>query len=366
MAAWDNAVSIDFGNLFPKLRALTVHKYVRSLGVVVSDVEALVAVPEDKNQIAIIVFKSGDKHKSFLEEYEGKRDVVLEERKLSIVISDKSVVEKYVKVGNLPPNLSLEVVKHRLSVFGKIKSSKDMRWETYLNNVEPDYFPVKTGWLIVKMSVDTNIPSYINVGPYRAIVRYPGQIRTCRHCDSQDHLWEGCPQNRKNQQPLPEQSNKEQSDPTPPPSEPQAQKEREEEPPPSPVIYYQTVRSQKPQEMAVDEPEAENIDESAMDSSEIDSSVIPAGQMDMSIADEDSEPSQASSLGVPIPPLTPASVPLPGTGAGGEEGEKTPTTQKRDAPNDVRPKQPQVPISRVPVAETNKNKRPKLNEKPTK
>jgi hypothetical protein len=35
-------------------------------------------------------------------------------------------------------------------------------------------YPVLATWLIVRMTVSKNIPSYINIGSYRAIVKYEG------------------------------------------------------------------------------------------------------------------------------------------------------------------------------------------------
>lgn len=276
---------------------LTVHKYVRSLGVVASDVEALVGVAESHNQIAVVVFKSSKSHVDFLKKYEGRRMEVLEKMNVEVIISDKSVIEKYVRVGNLPPNLSLGVVMSRFSAFGKIKKLEDIRWEMYQNKVETEIFPCKTGWLVIKMSVDTNIPSYVSVGSYRAIVRYHGQTRTCRECDSTEHLWERCPQNKRNQQNLPQQqlTRVELVPPTPP--EPQAQR-AEETPAASSTSLVQTP---EPSKILIEETQASVDGEDCQISTA--SSGIPAGQNPMAMNNDESESSQ-DSVEIPIPPLT--------------------------------------------------------------
>lgn len=271
------------------------------------------------------MFKSRNGHSIFLKKYEGVRKTTLEDREVTIVVSDKSVIEKFVKIGNLPPNLSLGVIKNRFSNYGNIKSLNDIRWETYQNKLEPDYFPVKTGWLIIKMVVDTNIPSYVNVGSYRAIVRYSGQIKTCRQCDSENHLWEGCPQNWKNRKlPPPEQVTLAGEGP-PPTSEPQAQV-GEEVPTPSPMTRASVVCIQETPNISTEgETEAENGDgaTSGLNSSPD----IPSGEKHLSIADDESGPSQVS-LEVSIPPTTPTSISQRESGMEIEEVE-TPTTQKR-------------------------------------
>ncbi len=39
-------------------------------------------------------------------------------------------------------------------------------------------YPVLATWMIVRMTVNKNIPSYVNIGSYRAIVKYEGQRPT--------------------------------------------------------------------------------------------------------------------------------------------------------------------------------------------
>lgn len=43
------------------------------------------------------------------------------------------------------------------------------------------------------MTIDQHIPSYLNIGPYRCLVIYEGQPKTCRQCDSTEHMWNKCP-----------------------------------------------------------------------------------------------------------------------------------------------------------------------------
>lgn len=43
------------------------------------------------------------------------------------------------------------------------------------------------------MTIEKDIPSYLNMGDYRAIVKYHGQTPTCRMCDSKNHMGKDCP-----------------------------------------------------------------------------------------------------------------------------------------------------------------------------
>ena len=89
--------------------------------------------------------------------------------------SEKSVNTLRVRICKLPPHINLGVVRTRLSSYGKIGA--DPESETYRNFLERKDF--KAGWLIAQMTID-HIPSYLNIGPYRCLVFYEGQPKTCR------------------------------------------------------------------------------------------------------------------------------------------------------------------------------------------
>jgi hypothetical protein len=61
-------------------------------------------------------------------------------------------------------------------------------------------YPVLATWLIVRMTVSKNIPSYINIGSYRAIVKYEGHWPPCRLCDEGTHFRNTCPRIRRNRE----------------------------------------------------------------------------------------------------------------------------------------------------------------------
>jgi hypothetical protein len=64
-------------------------------------------------------------------------------------------------------------------------------------------YPVLSTWLICRMALERHIPSYVTRGSYKAVVRYCGQIRTCRICDDREHIGKNCPTLSKNRKVLP-------------------------------------------------------------------------------------------------------------------------------------------------------------------
>jgi len=195
MAKWLNCADIDFGNPMPRLNMRTVHRYIRSLKVKVTDVVGIAAVFETRNQIVRLTFNSQATCLTFLNEFGGLRNVTLEDREINVTIKDSNEEEKYVRIAGLPHEMDLRIIQRRLKDFGKVF---DLRWERY-HVVEDEFlYPVLSAWLICRMVIEKDIPSYLTIGSYRTIVKYHGQKPTCRICDEMNHIGRDCPTLRKN------------------------------------------------------------------------------------------------------------------------------------------------------------------------
>ncbi|XP_045022905.1 uncharacterized protein LOC123466839 [Daphnia magna] len=174
-AKWLNSVDIDFGVQFPRLSMRTVHGFVRSLKVEPQDLLGLVAV--------------------FLSQHSGIVRTELEGKEVCVVIRDSNIQEKFVRIAGIPQNLDLGVVQTRLKNFGNVIEA---RWERYRVSEDEVLYPVLATWMIVRMTVTKNIPSYITIGSYRAMVKYDGQKPTCRLCDDETHFSYNCPTLKRN------------------------------------------------------------------------------------------------------------------------------------------------------------------------
>lgn len=195
MAKWIGCADIDFGNPTPRLAMRTVHRYIRTLNVKVEDVMGIAAVFESQNQVVRITFHKEATCSAFLAEHQGIRKEKLEERDIAIVIKDSNVQEKFVRISGLPYQMNLGIVKTRFREFGNVL---DLRWESYHVVDDEFLYPVLSTWLICRMTLEKHIPSYITLGSYKAVVRYSGQIPTCRICDQHEHIGRNCPTLAKN------------------------------------------------------------------------------------------------------------------------------------------------------------------------
>ncbi|XP_045034573.1 uncharacterized protein LOC123475646 [Daphnia magna] len=182
-AKWLNSVDVDFGVQFPRLSMRAVHGFVRSLKVEPQDLLGLVAAYTS----------------NFLSQHSGIVRTELEGKEVNVVIRDSNIPEKFVRIAGIPQNLDLGVVKTRLKEFGTII---DARWERYRVAEDDVLYPVLATWMIVRMTLTKNIPSYITIGSYRAMVKYEGQKPTCRLCDDETHFCYNCPTLRRNKEPI--------------------------------------------------------------------------------------------------------------------------------------------------------------------
>lgn len=90
----------------------------------------------------------------------------------------------YVKVMYLPYEVSNDMLKVNLEDFGHISQIRQDRLFSHTN--------ILNGIRTVTMTLQQEIPSYINVDGYRIKVYYRGQKQTCRVCDSPAHLAANC------------------------------------------------------------------------------------------------------------------------------------------------------------------------------
>ncbi|KZS09728.1 Uncharacterized protein APZ42_025979 [Daphnia magna] len=195
---WQNGVDIDFGVQFPRLSMRAVHGFVRSLKIEPHDVLGLVAILEKRNQVARITFTTEAYTRSFLSKHSGIVRTELEWKEVNVVIRDSNIEERFVRIAGIPQNLDLGVVQIRLKQYGTVI---DTRWEPYRATEDDEVlYPVLATWMIVRMTLTKNIPSYVNIGSYRAIVKYEGQRPTCRLCDDENHFSNNCPTVRRNKE----------------------------------------------------------------------------------------------------------------------------------------------------------------------
>ncbi|KAK4045833.1 hypothetical protein OUZ56_033871 [Daphnia magna] len=167
-AKWLNSVDVDFVVQFPRLSMRANYVYDRGI------------------------------HLKFLSQHSGIVRTELEGKEVDVVIRDSNIQEKFVRIAGIPQNLDLGVVKTRLKEFGTII---DACWERYRVAEDDVLYPFLATWMIVRMTLTKNIPSYITIGSYRAMGKYEGQKPTCRLCDDETHFSYNCPTLRRNKEP---------------------------------------------------------------------------------------------------------------------------------------------------------------------
>lgn len=95
-----------------------------------------------------------------------------------------------VKVYDLPPHMPNNLISAQFSAYGKVLSVKNDVWK--------DYFPgIPNGVRIIRMEIQTPIPSYVPVAGELSYVLYSNQVKTCRHCTQKVHIGKTCSAARK-------------------------------------------------------------------------------------------------------------------------------------------------------------------------
>ncbi|KZS20347.1 Uncharacterized protein APZ42_013000 [Daphnia magna] len=97
---------------------------------------------------------------------------------------------KKIQIKYVPDEMDTNLFKKVLEPYGKIKK---VEYETPALNL----LKTKREKLTIEMVVTKNIPSFITIMENRFAVSYPGQIKTCARCDSENHEARHCDTGRK-------------------------------------------------------------------------------------------------------------------------------------------------------------------------
>jgi len=189
-----NTVEMDFGRVFPKINMIEIHKFIRKLFKDINMNEqaiyGIMGVIQSQNQVIRMKFfddREGE-FKKFLKKYAGVGNTKVGRIDVQVKIYDASLAMKFVRIGDAPFEMSLGDITRLLQPYGAIM---DMRRDRYTGT---DYVAGFQGWITVKMVISSDIPSYLQVGDHKLIVKYEGQKVTCRHCLKSGHMARECPE----------------------------------------------------------------------------------------------------------------------------------------------------------------------------
>lgn len=172
---------------------LSIHRWLRVLGVKQDHCEGIMAVIGVQSQIVRMKLVTNDLMQSFLNAFLGKRLEIKDGNECyEVRIKEAGLNERYVRIADIPFETELETVEKSLEKYGKIISIK----RDYFKPIESEeeiYFEVPSGWITVAMVIEKDIPSYLEVDGTRAVVKYRGQPKTCRICSQSGHIAYQCP-----------------------------------------------------------------------------------------------------------------------------------------------------------------------------
>ena len=189
-----NTVEMDFGRVFPKINMIEIHKFIRKLfrDINMSEqvIYGIMGVIQSQNQVIRMKFfddREGE-FKKFLEKYSGVGNMKFGRMNLKVKVYDATLSMKFVRIGDAPFEMSIIDITRALKPYGAIM---DIRRDRYTGT---DYVAGFQGWITVKMVVSADIPSYLQVGGHKLIIKYDGQKVTCRHCLKSGHIVRECPE----------------------------------------------------------------------------------------------------------------------------------------------------------------------------
>lgn len=189
-----NTVEMDFGRQ-PALQMLSVHRWLRSLGVKDEQVYGIMAIVQTEAKIIRLKFKEESDYKSFFDRYAGMQSMELENGIIQVTVREAGVKEVFVRLMDVPFETTGDAIKSALQPFGTVLM---IRREKYMGSTDNDYFQVLNGTVTAKMTLIRHVPSYLRISNERIVVRYPGQPATCMICNQPGHMAASCSVRRTN------------------------------------------------------------------------------------------------------------------------------------------------------------------------
>ena len=185
-----STVDFDFGKQ-PALRMLTVHRWLRALGVRDEQVYGIMSIAQAETRIVRLKFKEESDYRAFFDKYAGVLGMSTEEETVfHVTVREAGTRDTFVRLIDVPFEMPGDAIKAALQPYGAVLS---LRREKYMGSAENDYFQVLTGTVTAKMSLNRHVPSYLRVAEQRIIAKYPGQPATCMICNQPGHMAVNCP-----------------------------------------------------------------------------------------------------------------------------------------------------------------------------
>ena len=144
-------------------------------GIPASPVRCLQRLPNDG---VLVTFSSEEVRNRFLR----KSSLII--RKRISVVHPASRRLTFVNVYDAPYELPDSAIEERLKPYGRIYSHRRGKCQGY-----PDVF---NGVRHLRMALEDDIPCFLRFGRFQVRVKYENQPKTCRKCNSPDHLAKEC------------------------------------------------------------------------------------------------------------------------------------------------------------------------------
>lgn len=147
---------------------------------------------EPKEHCVYLKFKTDDMLKNTLLDLPASMDFEYNKyESTKVTFSPASTVFKYVRIFNLPPEISDQEISTVMSKFGVIQRMVRERYAPETG------FPIWSSVRGVHMEIKQEIPATIHVRNFQARVFYDGLQNKCFLCGSKDHVKVDCPKKSK-------------------------------------------------------------------------------------------------------------------------------------------------------------------------
>lgn len=182
----ENTIFLNFKQLDFHPSELELHRLMKSVHIV--DGDLLVLDYHYHTKQAVIKFTHQETFFEFCRKFVDGVPYMRDGKMHLISIDVAGKKKRTVKLRYVPLETNINQIKTILEKYGKVNK---IMWEIP-QNISNDMLKVQRERLVIDMTINRNIPSFIQVEDQKISVSYIGQIKTCANCDSMDHDRKDC------------------------------------------------------------------------------------------------------------------------------------------------------------------------------
>ena len=191
MSERQNTLCCIFDPRSPRITAYHIHEWIYEQMGLHEDAVSMIQIDGPRRRV-YIKFVNALKMSQILDATNGQLSFRHENGEQSTVaIEIAGMGRREIRIAALPPEVTNNAIKDAFAKYGEVTDIKGELWTTSYR------YKVSNGVRLVRINLKHHLPSRLVIAGHSCDVTYPGQPPTCYACSQIGHIYQQCPQRRR-------------------------------------------------------------------------------------------------------------------------------------------------------------------------